>query len=88
LELQEKPEPSGEIKMTLKVGKDGAVEQVEPLISWHSTEDDPKDVMNHCYDGLEKIQAVLKELAALRLESGLPEDEEINPPSPTGEPAV
>jgi len=37
--------------------------------------------MNHCYDGLEKIQAVLKELAALRREKGLPEDEEINPPS-------
>jgi hypothetical protein len=82
LEVTEKPDPMGEIKITLKVGKDGEVEQVEPLISWHFTEDDTKDVMNHCYDGLEKIQAVLKELVALRLEKGLPEDEEIQPHAP------
>jgi hypothetical protein len=76
LVVQEKTDPTGEIKMSLKVGEDGQAEDVEPIISCHFTEDDPKDVMNHCYEGLEKVQAILGELATLRLESGLPADEE------------
>jgi len=33
LEVMHKPDPTGEMKITLKVGKDGQTEQVEPLIS-------------------------------------------------------
>ncbi len=62
------PRLSGQIKMSLKVGKDGPAEEVEPQISWHFSENDPKDVMNHCYEGLEKMDAMLKELPILGLE--------------------
>ena len=68
LEVLEETDPTGQIKMRLKVGKDGPEEPVEPQISWHFTEDDPKDVMNHCYEGLEKMDAMLKELPALGLD--------------------
>ena len=51
LVLQKGKTPTGELTMTLKVGKDAQSEEVEPLIGWHSIEDDPKDVMNHCYEG-------------------------------------
>lgn len=78
LVVEEKTDPTGEIKMSLKVGEDGQAEDVEPSISWHFTEDDPKDVMNHCYEGLEKVQAILGELATLRRESRLSADEEIS----------
>ena len=47
--------------------KDGPEEEVETQISWHFTDDDPLDVMNHCYEGLEKMDAMLKELPALGL---------------------
>jgi hypothetical protein len=54
--------------MRLKVGEDGPEEEVEPQISWHFSEDDPKDVMNYCYEGLDRMDATLNELHALGLE--------------------
>jgi len=68
LEVREQTDPAGQITISLKVGKDGPEEPVEPQISWHFAEDDPKDVMNHCYEGLDRIDAMLKELPALGLE--------------------
>ena len=50
------------------MGKEGEPEEVEPLISWHFTEDDPMDVMNHCYAGLEKMDAILNEMSSLGLD--------------------
>ena len=68
LEVGEKPDPSGHIRMFLKVGKDGVEEEVEPQISWHFTEEDPEDVMTHCREGLEKMDVMLKELSNLGLD--------------------
>ena len=68
LEVREETDSTGQITMRLKVGKDGPEEPVEPQISWHFAEDDPKDVMNHCYEGLEKMDAMLNELAGLGLD--------------------
>jgi hypothetical protein len=51
-----------------------APEEVEPQISWHFAEDDPAQVMQHCYEGLEKLDAILKELPELGLEKN--EDQE------------
>ena len=68
LEVREQTDPTGQITMTLTVGKDGESEAVEPLISWHFEEDDPADVMNHCYAGLEKMDTILKELSSLGLQ--------------------
>lgn len=71
LELREETGPTGQINMTLRVGKEGEAEPVEPLISRQFTEDDPVDVLNHCYAGLEKIDTILKELSSL----GMKQDE-------------
>jgi hypothetical protein len=68
LTVQEQTDPTGQITMRLKVGEDGPEEEVEPQISWHFSEDDPDDVMNHCYEGLDRMDAMLKELPALGLE--------------------
>jgi len=67
LEVKEGRDLDGNVTMTIKVGKDGETEPVEPRISWHFAEDDPLDVMNHCYTGLEKMDAMLKELEGLGL---------------------
>jgi hypothetical protein len=71
LAIREKPEPDGRVRTFLKVDQAGQEEEVETQISWHFSEDDPKDVMNHCYEGLKKMDAMLKELHDL----GLPENE-------------
>lgn len=76
-EFRSEQDPSGQMRASIQVGKDGDWEPVEPWISWHFSEDDPSDVMHHCYAGLEQIDAILKELAGLRLAEGLAEDEEI-----------
>ena len=71
LSVREEAQPDGRIRTFLQVEKDGPEEEVETQISWHFTEDDPRDVMQHCYAGLEKLDALLKELDALGLvESG------------------
>jgi hypothetical protein len=77
LELRDEVDPNGWMKMSIKVGAAGEVEPVEPWISWHFSDDDPADVMNHCYSGLQRLDSILKELAQLRLEMGLQADEEI-----------
>jgi hypothetical protein len=56
LEVREETDPSGQIKMSLKVGQEGVADEVEPQIGWHFSEDDPRDVMQHCYEGLEKLE--------------------------------
>lgn len=68
LAVREEAEPNGQVRTFLKVGKDGPEEEVETQISWHFTDDDPHDGMQHCYEGLEKMDAMLKELSALGLE--------------------
>jgi hypothetical protein len=68
LAVREEAEPNGQVRTFLQVGKDGPEEEVETQISWHFTDNDPYDVMQHCCEGLEKMNAMLKELSALRLE--------------------
>ncbi len=63
--------------MKIKIGVNGQEEEVTPWITWHFSETDKEDVMNHCYTGLEKIDTILKELESLRSGMGLPSDEEI-----------
>ncbi len=71
LSVREEAQPDGRIRTFLQVEKDGPEEEVETQISWHFTDDDQKDVMQHCYGGLEKMGALLKELDTLGLvESG------------------
>jgi hypothetical protein len=68
LAVREEAEPNGRVITFLKVANDGPEEEVETQISWHFTDDDPQDVMNHCYEGLEKMDAMLKELTSLGLD--------------------
>lgn len=77
-ELSEDQTPDGFIRMMIRVGKDAEEEPVFPWITWHFTEQDEEDVMNHCRAGLEKIDSILKELALLRIGIGLLPDEEIS----------
>jgi hypothetical protein len=69
--------PEGVITTKIRVSKDVPEEDVEPWITWHFTEDDPEDVMNHCHVGLERIDTILKELETRRAEMGLIADDEI-----------
>jgi hypothetical protein len=75
--------PDGRIRTRIRVGADAQEEEVVPWITWHFSEKDKEDVMNHCHAGLEKIDAILKELELLRIGMGLPPDEEI--PAEDGE---
>lgn len=80
LEVREETDPTGQIKMRLKVGRDGPEENVEPQIRWHFSDDDPRDVMQHCYEGLEKMEAMLKELPSLGLDQAeIPLDAKADP---------
>lgn len=76
-ELRDDVDANGATKMSIRVGADGELEPVEPWLSWHFSADDPADVMNHCYLGLEKLDSILKELVELRIGMGLSADEEI-----------
>jgi hypothetical protein len=62
--------------MAIKVGADAQEEEVVPWVTWHFSETDKEDVMSHCYAGLEKIDAILTELARLRAGMGLSSDEQ------------
>jgi len=77
-ELRDEVAPDGWLEMSIKVGENGEPEPVEPWITWHFSADDPADVMNHCYSGLQKVDSILKELTELRTGLGLPADEEIS----------
>jgi hypothetical protein len=77
-ELIDEVTPEGFLMMSIRVGEDAPLETVEPWISWHFSSDDPADVMNHCYSGLQKMDGILRELTELRIGLGLPADEEIN----------
>ena len=66
----------GQVSTRIKVEANGNWEDVPTMITWHFSENDKEDVAKHCYIGLQKIDAVLKELAELRGSKGLPPDEE------------
>ena len=74
LEVNQRVEPDGRIRMFLKVGSADAEEEVEPQISWHFSQDDAVDVMQHGFEGLQKIDAMLKELETLGLVQRLDEE--------------
>jgi len=76
-ELNEGQTPEGRITMSIRVGADAEEESVVPWITWHFTEADDQDVMNHCYAGLKKIDVILRELELLRIGMGLRADEEM-----------
>jgi hypothetical protein len=69
----------GEIRVTMQVGKDGVDESVETNVNWTFEEDDEKGIAAYCYDGLEKVDALVKEFAELRAKLGLPDE-----PDPPG----
>lgn len=69
--------PEGVITTKVRVGKDAPEEDVEPWITWHFTENDHEQATKHCYVGLERLDAILKELEARRTQMGLVSDEEI-----------
>lgn len=76
LDVHQGSDDEGWIWAKIKVGKNGEFENVEPVISWQFTEDDKLDVMDHCYTGLQKMDALLNELAALGLDdTEIPLDE-------------
>lgn len=75
--MNEGQTPDKRITMTIRVGADAKQEPVIPWITWHFTEADNEDVMNHCYADLERIDAILRELELLRIGTGLPADEEM-----------
>ncbi len=68
----------GEIRVTMKVGREGPEEKVETNVKWTFEEDDEKHIPDYCYDGLERIDALIKEFAALRKELGF--NDEPDPP--------
>ncbi|HEY1463930.1 MAG TPA: hypothetical protein VGF44_10975 [Terriglobales bacterium] len=55
----------GETRTKIKVDADGVEEEVVTRISWRFTEEDPIDVTQHCYLGLQKLDSILKELELL-----------------------
>ena len=55
----------GEARTKIKVDADGVEEEVGTRISWRFTQDDPIDVMQHCYLGLQKLDSILKDLESL-----------------------
>lgn len=63
-EVLQNETPDGEATTKIKVGIDGIEEDVPTRISWHLSEHDKEDVASHCYHGLERIDSILKELAA------------------------
>jgi hypothetical protein len=67
----------GQLTTKIKVDADGVEEDVATQISWYFTEEDKVDAAQHCYLGLQKLDAILKELAELRSSMGLPPDEEM-----------
>ena len=69
----------GQIIVTMKVGRDGTEETVEPNVLWaFEEEENEKDVANYCYEGLERVDAIIKEFAALRETLGF--NDEPDPP--------
>ena len=69
--------PEGVITTKIRVGKDAPEEEVESWITWHFTETDHEQVTKHCYAGLQRLDAILKELETLRAGMGLVPDEEM-----------
>jgi hypothetical protein len=76
-ELRDEVAADGKLRMSIVVGPGATEEAVTPWINWHFSQNDPADVMHHCYAGLEKMNSILTELATLRLGMGLSADEDI-----------
>jgi hypothetical protein len=62
LEVNYDQTAAGEAKTRVKVDADGIEEEVATQISWHFTEKDKVDVAQYCYLGLQKLDAILKDL--------------------------
>ena len=62
----------GEAKTRIKIDADGAEEEVTSRVRWRFTEQDEVDVVQHCYQGLHKLDCVLRELQSLCAPSSLP----------------
>lgn len=76
LDVQLGNDDEGWIWAKIKVGKEGQLENVEPVISWHFREEDKADVMEQCRHGLDRISNLLDNLAALGLDKvDIPLDE-------------
>jgi hypothetical protein len=75
LEVETEQRDDGLVITRIKVGADGAEEEVVTEISWYFTEDDPDDLAKHCWVGLNRIRAIIGEIDALRTSMGLPPDE-------------
>lgn len=56
---------AGEAKTRIKVDADGVEEEVATRISWRFTEEDKVDVAQHCYQGLQKLDSILRDLESL-----------------------
>lgn len=80
LQLEVRTDKQGWLRIKLKATPESEWEDVEPWIVWRFKEEDEVDVINICYQGLEKVDAILKELTAIRIGMGLPADEEITFP--------
>jgi len=65
IEVRYDQAPDGESKTRIKVAAAVAEEEVATRISWRFTEDDKVDAAQHCYLGLQKLDAMLKELELL-----------------------
>ncbi len=78
----------GQVSTRIKVGANGSWEDVPTEIAWCFSKDDKKDVPEYCYLGLQKINALHKELAEMRISKGLPPDKEGQPEDAQNGPSV
>lgn len=76
-ELIQGQDTSGEVTMKIKVDADGAEEDVNPEITWHISEDDRTDLLQHCFHGLEVLDQILRELETVRSSMGLAPDPDV-----------
>jgi hypothetical protein len=67
----------GFVKMNMKPSADAPEEEVTPHIKWVFRPDDDTDLTITCFEGLEKMDQILRELEELRVAAGLPADDEM-----------
>ena len=72
LEIHDGITDDGELKMSVRVGREGEEEAVTPWIAWHFSADDDLDVMQHCHSGLQKMTALLEEFTDLNVPPARP----------------
>ena len=64
----------GEIRVTIKVGRDAVEEPTQVNVHWTFEEDDEKGVAQYCYEGLERVDGIVKEFVELRKQLGFRDD--------------